>query len=77
MFLNTTNKDTYKNFPPGDHRAERIVNQPTLQVSKIRGKFQNETQNRRDFPAYNNSQSLRAKMAEPAPATIDLRFDNK
>ncbi|KAK3106960.1 hypothetical protein FSP39_003976 [Pinctada imbricata] len=77
MLLNTTNQDTYKSFPPGDHRAERIVKEPSLQASKIKGKFQSETQNRHDFPAYRNTQTLRARMAEPAPDTIDLKFDNK
>lgn len=74
MQMTTTNNDTYKMIY-GDHRAERIVKNPTLGTSKKMGKFETETQNRRDFPQYAGARP--AKLAEPAPETIDLRFDNK
>lgn len=74
MQMTTTNNDTYKMIY-GDHRAERIVKKPTLGTSKKLGKFETETQNRRDFPQYAGARP--AKLAEPAPETIDLRFDNK
>lgn len=74
MMMTTTNNDTYKMIR-GDHRAERIVKKPTLNVSKKLGKFETQTQNRRDFPLHPGARP--AQLAEPAPETIDLRFDNK
>lgn len=74
MFLNTTNHDTFTKHD-GDHRSKRTTHSPSLKVSKNLGKIETQTQNRRDFPQYLDAE--RARMAEPAPCTIDLKFDNK
>ncbi|KAJ8313310.1 hypothetical protein KUTeg_009096 [Tegillarca granosa] len=77
MFMTTTTNDTFKKFD-GDHRAERVFEKTSLgKKPKKLGKFQDETQNRFDFPPYRSGQPMPAKLAEPAPTTIDLRFDNK
>lgn len=73
--FDTTHSDTYK-FIKGDHRARPMVAKdaaPTIG----RGKFRGETQSMHDFPGYRGRQPLPPRPAEPAPATIDLRFDNK
>jgi len=77
MFLDTTHNDTYTNIT-GDHRPTRVEQRSTLAVpSNKKGTFQSQTQNRFDFPGYKNGQPIRARPIEPAPTTIDLRFDNK
>ena len=74
--MNTTNHDTFTKHE-GDHRVKRMTHAPTLKVGKALGKFENQTQNRRDFPEYPHPEHLKARPAEPAPCTIDLKFDNK
>lgn len=74
MLMKTTNNDTFTKHE-GDHRVQKTSHPPTLKVGKALGKFENLTQNRRDFPEYHDPE--RAKPAEPAPCTIDLKFDNK
>jgi hypothetical protein len=74
MFMKTTNNDTFTRHE-GDNRVKRTTHSPTLKVGKALGKFENQTQSKRDFPQYRNPE--RAIPAEPAPCTIDLKFDNK
>ena len=74
MFMKTTNNDTFTRHE-GDNRVKITTHSPTLKVGKALGKFENQTQSKRDFPQYRNPE--RAIPAEPAPCTIDLKFDNK
>lgn len=74
MFMTTTNNDTFTRHE-GDNRVKITTHSPTLKVGKNLGKFENQTQSRRDFPQYRDPE--RAIPAEPAPCTIDLKFDNK
>ncbi|XP_060589971.1 uncharacterized protein LOC132745164 isoform X1 [Ruditapes philippinarum] len=71
----TTNMETYKDVK-GDHRPSPIVRQSDLAKHKPRGKFQSETQFRHDFPGYTGGQPKPPPPAQPAPDTLDLKFDN-
>ncbi|KAK7106010.1 stabilizer of axonemal microtubules 1-like [Littorina saxatilis] len=73
--FDTTNMDTYKGIK-GDHRVKPILQKATTPQGK-RDKFHSDTQSKRDFPGYAGRQPMPPKAAEPAPTTIDLKFDNK
>ena len=73
--FNTTHDTTYQNIK-GDHRVKPLVQPDTTPLRK-RGNFQGKTQTMLDFPGYSRGQPKPPKAAEPAPATIDLKFDNK
>ena len=73
--FDTTHNDTYKGVK-GDHRVKPIVQKATTPAGR-RGKFNGETQSKRDFPGYAGRQPMPPKPAEPAPTTIDLKFDNR
>ncbi|XP_046565330.1 stabilizer of axonemal microtubules 2-like isoform X1 [Haliotis rubra] len=75
MNFDTTHNRTFQNIS-GDHRVKPITNKPDLPLHR-RERFNGESQSKRDFPGFMSGQPLPPKPAEPAPATIDLRFDNK
>ncbi|XP_025100307.1 uncharacterized protein LOC112567734 isoform X2 [Pomacea canaliculata] len=74
MEFETTHRDTYKEIK-GDYRAKPVVHKDKASVGK-RGKFSDETQFKHDFPGFGSKQPLPPKPAEPAPTTIDLKFNN-
>ncbi|XP_071095136.1 stabilizer of axonemal microtubules 2-like [Haliotis cracherodii] len=74
MSFDTTHNRTFQNIT-GDHRVKPITNKPDLPLHR-RERFNGESQSKRDFPGFMSGQPLPPKPAEPAPATIDLRFDN-
>ncbi|XP_064650526.1 stabilizer of axonemal microtubules 1-like [Lineus longissimus] len=71
----TVHRDTYKNIR-GDHRVKTITYDPEPTIQ--RGNFFGETQQMRDFPPYKNGrrQPRPPNMVEPAPETINLKFNN-
>jgi len=73
--FDTTNKTTYQNIE-GDHRPDRVIQKETTPLKK-RGLFEGKTQTMADFPGYKRGQPRPPKAVEPAPATIDLKFNNK
>ncbi|XP_076457679.1 uncharacterized protein LOC143291611 [Babylonia areolata] len=73
--FDTTHGVTYKGVK-GDHRVLPMVQKATVPAGK-RGRFNGETQSKRDFPGYGGRQPVPPKAADPAPTTIDLKFDNK
>jgi hypothetical protein len=70
----TTNKQTYKDMGP-QAKTQTVKFSSQLQRDK-RGKFDNKTQNMRDFPGY-KSQPLPQCAVTPPPATIRLSMDSR
>ena len=73
--FDTTNNTTYQTIS-GDHRVKKILQKELTPLNK-RGQFQGKTQTMSDFPGYSKGQPRPPKAIEPAPVTIDLKFNNK
>lgn len=73
--FSTTNDATYQMIQ-GDHRCPQLKQKDTTPLRK-RGQFEGQTQSMSDFPGYRKGQPKPPMMIDPAPATIDLKFNNK
>jgi len=72
--MDTTSRSTFVNFA-GAQPAMKVTHNPEIIVQR-RGKFNGETQSKRDFPGFSGRQPPPPRPVPPAPETIDIKFDN-
>ncbi|KAK6173160.1 hypothetical protein SNE40_016668 [Patella caerulea] len=77
MVFDTTHGKTYRKIS-GHHRPDRVRPPTEMPINwQKRGKFQSETQFRRDFPGFGGHQPPPPDPAEPPKTTVNLKLHDK